>query len=400
MRLGLMLLAVVGVACGDKTLRLADGGQRGTGGSQGGAEAAFPAGGAVGESQVGDASAEQLASGGLKDGADPHTTGDDAAEPKQRDGGGQLGDAAALGIPDTKAPRVRSLTQVLKRAPWADIMGVQGMAVDSSGRVYVGDFNSIYMVEGDSVSSYLALAESGLPFAKDAAIGDFDIGPDGTFYIGISTYIANEKVVYIARSSRPHQAEQWFDPFATSYPVRVGVVGTGKVAVVTIDGMWFATGNGATKIYDRTILISTQRCAMQDLATAPSGVFLYQPGCSISPILRGNVDGSGASTLYLADGVASPILASDFLCSCRDPAGGFLVVVRNYKEYAPRLYHVDEDVQGRAGLTWIETKPTFQEARQVGLVTDALAFNYCSLAAAPDGTIYFQTYSQVWKVEP
>jgi hypothetical protein len=279
-------------------------------------------------------------------------------------------------------------------------MGVQGMAVDSSGRVYVGDFNSIYMVEGDSVSSYLALAESGLPFAKDAAIGDFDIGPDGTFYIGISTYIANEKVVYIARSSRPHQAEQWFDPFATSYPVRVGVVGTGKVAVVTIDGMWFATGNGATKIYDRTILISTQRCAMQDLATAPSGVFLYQPGCSISPILRGNVDGSGASTLYLADGVASPILASDFLCSCRDPAGGFLVVVRNYKEYAPRLYHVDEDVQGRAGLTWIETKPTFQEARQVGLVTDALAFNYCSLAAAPDGTIYFQTYSQVWKVEP
>ncbi|HEY4392434.1 MAG TPA: hypothetical protein VGP64_00150 [Polyangia bacterium] len=65
---------------------------------------------------------------------------------------------------------------------------------------------------------------------------------------------------------------------------------------------------------------------------------------------------------------------------------------------APRLYHVADDAAVTSGLAWIATTPSFAQASQ--LKRDVFAFDFCSLATTPDGTVYFQTYSQLWKVSP
>jgi hypothetical protein len=140
-------------------------------------------------------------------------------------------------------------------------------------------------------------------------------------------------------------------------------------------------------------------CACQDLAADRSGTFLYQSGCNGYPLLRGQTDGSGVGVLYPTSLVGpSDIAADNFLCVARDPAGGFYLAVDDPNDGAPRLYHVADDAQGRSGLTWIETAPSFAEASQQR--SNVFGFDFCSLATAPDGTVYFQTYAQLWKVSP
>ena len=115
--------------------------------------------------------------------------------------------------------------------------------------------------------------------------------------------------------------------------------------------------------------------------------------------MRGQADGSGAGVLYTTSLEGpSTIAADNFLCVARDPSGGFTLAVADPSDDEPRLYHVADDAQGTSGLTEIETTPSFAQASQQK--SSVFGFDYCSLATAPDGTVYFQTYAQLWKVSP
>jgi hypothetical protein len=88
-----------------------------------------------------------------------------------------------------------------------------------------------------------------------------------------------------------------------------------------------------------------------------------------------------------------------FVCSTRDPSGGFYFMLGRIGDYVgSHLFHVTETSSGADGLTLIDTVPTFLEASKTQ--NESLAFDFCSLAAAPDGTIFYQTASQLWKVSP
>jgi hypothetical protein len=132
-------------------------------------------------------------------------------------------------------------------------------------------------------------------------------------------------------------------------------------------------------------------------------VFLYQPGCNGYPLLRGNADGTGVGVLYNTTITPpSAVSADNFLCSARDPSGGFYIIVEDVSDGAPRLYHLAGDAQGTARPTtdpvWIPTVPSFAQAKKSQ--SETFGFLFCSIATARDGTVFFQTYHQLWKVSP
>ena len=74
------------------------------------------------------------------------------------------------------------------------------------------------------------------------------------------------------------------------------------------------------------------------------------------------------------------------------------MVGQTFGDPGPRLFHMTENASGTTGLDWIATVPTFLEAQKVQ--DELLAFQFCSLSAAPDGTVFFQTFSHLWKITP
>jgi len=300
--------------------------------------------------------------------------------------------------PDLAGPRPRTLSLVLDGAPWNTTLGPQGIAVDTHGRVYVGDKATIYIVDGTSVSKYLTADEAAAPDLVDTGFRDFDIGPDDRLYIAIGTFSSSTgAVTSVVRSSMAHQAELWVRFDRTAQADRVAVISDGLLAVASPDGFSTFTAGGGKQIYTATSLMYGPGCVDEDLAAAPSGVFLFQPGCNGSPLVRGNANGSGVGVLYNSSLVqpGAVIPAVNFQCSGRDPSGGFYVVVDSD---GPRLYHMADDAQGTTGLAWIQTVPTFGQANEAQNQT--FGFTYCSVAAARDGTVYVQTLEQLWKVSP
>jgi hypothetical protein len=89
--------------------------------------------------------------------------------------------------------------------------------------------------------------------------------------------------------------------------------------------------------------------------------------------------------------------AFNFICSARDPAGGFYSVITDQSD-RPHLYHVDETATGTQAFSEVTTSPSFIEAE--ASQNETFAFMFCSLTTAPDGTVFFQTMSQLWKVTP
>ena len=296
--------------------------------------------------------------------------------------------------------RVRVLSLVLQGAPWYASQATSGMAVDSLNRVYLGDHDNVYLVDGTALSIYLSAAEAAGPSSSGSRFDDLDIGPDERLYVQTSAFFTGTgQRSGIVRSGQAHQAEWWVNTSPLDQMQKLAVIGDGYLAMVTSHGFWTISAAGAQLVYQPAQLTSTDNCTCQDLAAGPSGVFLYQSGCNGYPLLRGHADGTGVGVLYNTTITPpSAVSASNFLCSTRDPSGGFTIIVEDASDRAPRLYHVAEAVQGSTGLTWIPTAPSFAEAK--ASQRETFGFYFCSIATAQDGTVYFQTYHQLWKVSP
>jgi hypothetical protein len=344
----------------------------------------------------GDASIIEVAPTGATGGADRAYARDDAIDASV-EARLEAADGADLGgtSPDAVAKKPRVLSRVVNGAPWYATQSTQGMAVDEMDRVFVSDSANVYVVDGSSVSTYLTIGDVVDPPTSESGFGDMDIGPDGQLYLIVAT--GPFAPVRVVRSAIAHQEQPWVDISMVGQAQELSVISDGRVAIVSNTGFWTFTATDAQHVYDISLLGPADNCATKDLAAAPSGVFLYQSGCNGYPLLRGNADGSGVSVLYQA-GSAPPIPASNFLCLARDPLGGFAVVADDPTDYAPRLYHVAENTEGVMGATLIETTPSFVEAKRSQ--DEAFGFDFCSVATARDGTVFIQTYSQLWKISP
>ncbi len=76
----------------------------------------------------------------------------DAAVPRDAGMDRALGDIA-------RSPP-RTLTKVLSGGPWMTFQWTPGMAVDEQGRVYLEDKTNVYMIDGQTVGTYLTFAEA------------------------------------------------------------------------------------------------------------------------------------------------------------------------------------------------------------------------------------------------
>ena len=186
----------------------------------------------------------------------------------------------------------RTLAQVLTGATWSVGQSVAGMAVDSQNRVYLSDLSNVYVYVCGQLLIYMTAAEVaaivGSPVMQ--GIQDMDIAPDGSLYILLSQGIVH--------STAPHTGDLFQLTSSLTSPHRLGAITNGSVAVTDSDGMTVFTSTGGYPVYSGSQIGSPSDCAVEDLTTDPSGVFLYNVGCDGSPLLRGNVSGSGVWILF------------------------------------------------------------------------------------------------------
>jgi len=285
-----------------------------------------------------------------------------------------------------------ALTKIIDDAPWRDLKHVGGMAVDAQNRVYFEDTENVWLVDCQNVSTYLTLAEAAanLPPTVANRITDLDMDPDGLLYVAVSGSgsMANA-VAAVVRSSAAHVAQPWLD-VSNIDVTRMSVIARDRVAIINIGGLYTATPTAQTLVYANGLLENRDGCALQDLSAAPTGTFLYQPGCNGSPMYHGNVDGSGVATFT---GFTPTIK-----CTARDPKGGFYILTEDCPACVFRIYHLPDGATDKAQATLVETTPTLDFQKR--LLDDILAFEFCSMAAANDGSLYIQTFQQMWKVWP
>lgn len=303
--------------------------------------------------------------------------------------GGFEAEAGAAG-----AGGARSLSLMVESGPWQVVQQTTGIAVDGDGRVYIADSSNVYAVQGQHVSTFLTLQELSSVVGQrgDGGIYDLDIGPDRRLYLAVGSTVV--------RTDTPHQAQLWRDlgqGWRPSYE-KLGVLAGGCVGILNGEGFWLATRKRQERLYDREQVQYQQGCAAEDLATAPSGVFLYQPGCNGYPIRRGHADGSGMATLYETDALGhSALHASNFRCVARDPAGGFYALISaDNLGQDPLLYHLSDMSDATTGFEQVETTPSIADANAVH--GNVLTFDFCSMAAAPNGDVYIQTIGQLWRI--
>jgi hypothetical protein len=306
--------------------------------------------------------------------------------------GGTGADGGCAGA--TSGFPTRTLTQVLTGAPWGYFEGTTGMAVDAQGTVYLTDqrtqYSRVFAVHGTAVDVYLTSSDMSCT-TPASHFYDVDWGPDGALYI-----ITDGAIL---RSGAPHHASAFRTLSLALGPYHMGVVSPNLIAVVPrLGGLWRVEPTGDTQLYAAgKFPAGSGGCATEDLAVAASGVFVYQPGCNGSPIVRGNVDGSGVAVLLGSSPVQPNALGDqNFLCSGRDPVGGFYTIIQDASSNLPRLVHFDECFTDTTGFVDVPLNPSFAAAHPPG----TLAFSYCSLAVSPAGTIFIQTVDQLWRVDP
>ena len=285
----------------------------------------------------------------------------------------------------------RTLTMLVNDAPWKGLQHVGGMAVDAQNRVYFEDTENVWLFDGQNVSTYLTLAEAAAqaPPTVTSWISDLDRGPDGLLYVVVSGFGSADAVAVVVRSSSPHVAQRWLD-VSNIGAARLSVISADRVAIVNVAGLYTASATNQALVYPNALLDNAENCALQDLTAAPTGVFLYQPGCNGSPLYRGKVDGSGVATVTGFN--------VTHMCTARDPKGGFYIVVDDFPPGAARIYHLADGATDVAGATLVETTPSLAAVQ--GMQDDPLIFMFCSMAAASDGSLYLQTFQQLWKVSP
>src|SRR6188768_264752 len=328
--------------------------------------------------------------GGTGTGATEATGAAAAAAATGAEGGTPGGGGGATNIRAT-------IAQVLKDAQWGYGQHTMGMAVDSTGLVYVQDELNVYVVDGDVIDVFVTAEEAAGPGAH---FQDMDIGPDDQLYI--STYDT------IVKTGTAHSAEVWGNYRGPDglYMIqgKLSVISDDEVLLAADHALYRLNHSESEVVYEdeeNTALQWHTGCTCQELTTSRSGVFLYQPGCNGSPILRGNADGSGVGVLYdsrFGDDKHA-LDADNFLCSARDPEGGFYVVVDSADyDVGSVLFHLTEDSNESRGFGTVPTVPTLTQAEVIA--DETFSFRFCSLAVAPDGVVYMQTMSQLWRIVP
>ncbi|HEX2875724.1 MAG TPA: hypothetical protein VHP33_30940 [Polyangiaceae bacterium] len=358
------------------------------------------------------------------DGPVPHTAGSrnqDTSHPEA--GGGGLAEVAAgaagegpiatsggddSGGSGGSAPTGSgALTRVVKGGPWALGQQTTGFVVDHQGRLYLNDERHVFVIEGSDVSEYMTVEDVALITGDNAnqiSFTDLDLGEDDALYLGV-----RGKVI---KSTSAHSGTVWgdfgaaFSPYPADFEEKLAVLSDDALVITESQGLYLIEHDKASLIYEDPPEGQSWAtdCASHDFTAARNGTFLFLPGCNGSSLIQGNADGSGSSVLYEAD-PKGPLQAANFHCVTRRPGGGFYFVSQTFNTSSdadgPHLYYLSETNGQPSSVVAVPSTPSLRAVwRDLAGKNEPFVFDYCSLAAAEDGTIYLQSMSQVWRIAP
>lgn len=287
---------------------------------------------------------------------------------------------------------VGTLTKVVSAAPWIVGQDTTGIAVDPSGTVFVQDHDTVYSVTGTTVATDLTLSElDTISGETHFQFYDLDRDPDGAIYV-LAPESTSDAGTLLKRTG-PHSGTVFAELSGLGDMTHLGVVTADRMALIRfLGGLWSLEGGVLKEVHTAAVMGNGTGCTTEHLAVQASGIFLYQVGCNTSPIVRGSVLG-GTPDTFQPNQFAG---GSNFICSARDPKGGFYVMMESGDTEALNLMHVDENFAPPQGMYVVSTTPTVAAA---GQAEGNLTFRFCSMATADDGTLFIQTFDQLWKVE-
>jgi hypothetical protein len=337
--------------------------------------------------------------GAVAEGAmDANDAAADAADvnlDQRTESGATARDAGDGGSSDAGDGGGRALVQIVGGAPWGDPESAAQIAVDHHDRVYVLDSSMVYVVIGSTIQGYMSVSEAqaiaGAPMIDQ--LRDLDIASDDTLLI-----LLDHAVIQSTAAHTGIVLHSWTSSPELLNPSRLGVIAPSRAVVTDNHGLHTVTASGSLLVYDAGQVQSGQGCVVDDLAMSYSGAFLYQVGCNGSPLLTGNVNGSGVATLYRT-AQQGPFDVQNFECTARDPAGGFYSLVSMASTMQPSLYHIAANAMGGSGPVEVPTVPSLVQAKQQA-GNGSLAFDFCSLAVAVDGNVFIKTADQLWRLAP
>lgn len=297
---------------------------------------------------------------------------------------------AAQSQPDLSPPSdlsfSRDWTVLLGSGPWTTLINTA--AVDSRERLYVSDGNNIFVVEGGTASVYLGAADiTAASPDGPVTVQSVDVDADDILYFLAGTHIFTSIVA--GKLSMLHQLRG-------PYVHWLGVVDANRMIVFDyyLAGAEVVTPAAETPLYDGGTVMGATDCAAESVATQRDGIFFYLPGCNGYPLIKGNIDGSGAAVLLQSD-LSPRLYADNFESVTRNPYGGFVASVENNAgSWNNALIQIAEDG------TWSEIPTNPPMETFVNQIGDIFEFHARPVAVGPSGAIYLVGRHSIYRAGP
>lgn len=266
----------------------------------------------------------------------------------------------------------------------------KGLAADDEEQVYVSDGESVHVVTGTTVDTYLTREDvSTMTGTPPYLINLDDVGcsPSGDLFILTGSVSSSD----IISSTTAHAGEIFRTVSAAGWPRRLSVGSPDLIGVITPShGLSAITPEGATYLYADDAPFFWNNCGSEDLVVLASGIFMYAPGCTGGPyVIRGTMDGAGLEMMNPVDPISQAAIKP--MCLARGPAGGFYAIMRENQNKSLRYFA--PNFTETSGHWVVPTTPPLDSV-------DWNSTHNCEMAVAPTGTIFFMVYGNLWRIDP
>jgi hypothetical protein len=284
-----------------------------------------------------------------------------------------------------------NLAEYVQATVWSSLAPTS--AIDSTGRLFLTDGQTVFMVADGIASIYLDHADLEAAYGGASVINpiiSLDVGPDDRLYILVRVF-PNDVLV----SSGPHNLAvhvTWDITKTMPGPRRLAVENPSRVLIITIDGGLYAiTPEGTEEIYSKFTTYGDD-CDNSDFTTSHDGYFYYTEGCNFTPLFGGKTDGTGAGVIKTVTDVDGFPDGGDFEGDFDGLApykGGGAVV-----NFVNKALYLDESGK----VTELSMTPPMSQFEEG--MSGSLIFRNNRIEIDPAGDIYFIGVQNIYKATP
>lgn len=320
------------------------------------------------------------ASGTSTSGAAGRSTGGTGASGGSGGTSGSAGSTGASGgSGGTDGGNDHTLDKIVVGGRWLETR-FEGIGVDASGRVYVSDFDKLWVTKGDDSEAYLTSLEL-VVAAPDGsgAFTDVDSDPD------LRVLVLSGLDVVDVSDPTDLEVVDTFDADEELYAF--SAASEDLLVALGIEGLYALTRDG-TELHRNGAAAMTSQ---DDLAVDQSGLYLHTTRGVDSPVSFGRISEGTfgeALSVYAAGNIAS------YPCLAADHRGGFYVVAIEADTNVPHLWRVTLDASDNVTRKEIYTDPSlFDATASIGML------ERCSMVvSAETRDVFIEVGTELWRV--